>query len=108
MPLLIVGGVYLVLVASRVLPDRGGMKEELEQVREYGVEVEVDSTGPLVGKTIAQAGLRALNYGYLTEIDRGGRLITAVEPDRMLQSGDKLYFVGAPQSAPVSCAGFRA
>jgi len=68
-------------------------------VREYGVEVEVVAPGPLVGKTIAEAGLRALNYGYLTEIDRGGRLITAVEPDRTLQAGDRLYFVGAPECA---------
>ncbi len=98
-PLLIVGGIYLVLFSSRLLPDRGGMTEELEAVREYGVEVEVDPAGPLVGKTVAQAGLRALNYGYLTEIDRGGRLMTAVEPDRMLQPNDKLYFVGAPECA---------
>ncbi|MFC6684508.1 SLC13 family permease [Marinobacter koreensis] len=61
--------------------------------------MEVDSAGPLIGKTIAEAGLRALSYGYLTEIDRKGRLITAVEPDRTLQSGDKLYFVGAPECA---------
>jgi di/tricarboxylate transporter len=98
-PLLIVGGIYLVFFASRLLPDRGSMAEELEQVREYGVEVEVEANGPLVGKTVAQAGLRALNYGYLMEIDRGGRLITAVEPDRMLQPEDKLYFVGAPECA---------
>ncbi|MCR9190132.1 MAG: SLC13 family permease [Alteromonadaceae bacterium] len=98
-PLLIVGGTFLVLFASRILPDRGGVIEELDQVREYGVEVEVVVPGPLVGKTIAQAGLRALNYGYLTEIDRGGRLITAVEPDRTLQGGDRLYFVGAPECA---------
>lgn len=98
-PLLVVGGGFLVLFAERLLPDRGGVTEELEQVREYGVEVEVVSPGPLVGRTIAQAGLRALNYGYLTEIDRGGRLITAVEPDRTLQPGDKLYFVGAPECA---------
>ena len=97
-PLLIVGGGFMVLFASRLLPDRGGLTEELELVREYGVEVEVMS-GPLNGKTIAEAGLRALNYGYLTEIDRGGRLITAVEPDRTLQTGDKLYFVGAPECA---------
>ncbi|WP_339801829.1 SLC13 family permease [uncultured Marinobacter sp.] len=98
-PLLLVGGLFLVLFASRLLPDRGGVREELDQVREYGVEVEVVSPGPLVGKTIAEAGLRALNYGYLTEIDRQGRLITAVEPDRTLQAGDKLYFVGAPECA---------
>ncbi|MCL7945118.1 SLC13 family permease [Marinobacter sp. ATCH36] len=98
-PLLLVGGTFLVLFASRILPDRGGVSEELDQIREYGVEVEVIGPGPLVGKTIAQAGLRALSYGYLTEIDRGGRLITAVEPDRTLQAGDRLYFVGAPECA---------
>ncbi len=98
-PLLLVGGTFLVLFASRILPDRGGVTEELDLVRQYGVEVEVMAPGPLVGKTIAEAGLRALNYGYLTEIDRGGRLITAVDPDRTLQAGDRLYFVGAPECA---------
>ncbi|SDX63762.1 SLC13 family permease [Marinobacter mobilis] len=98
-PLLIVGGGFLVFIGHRLLPDRGGVKEELDAVREYGVEVQVASSGPLVGKTIAEAGLRALNYGYLTEIDRQGRLITAVEPDRTLQPDDKLYFVGAPECA---------
>ncbi|PFG09266.1 SLC13 family permease [Marinobacter sp. LV10MA510-1] len=98
-PLLLVGGAFLVLFASRILPDRGGVTEELDLVREYGVEVEVVGPGPLVDKTISEAGLRALSYGYLTEIDRGGRLITAVEPDRVLQSGDRLYFVGAPECA---------
>ncbi|MGM0767016.1 MAG: SLC13 family permease [Pseudomonadota bacterium] len=98
-PLLVVGGGFMVLFAGRLLPDRGGVTEELELVREYGVEVEVVAPGPLVGRTIAEAGLRALNYGYLTEIDRAGRLITAVEPDRTLQAGDKLYFVGAPECA---------
>lgn len=98
-PLLLVGGAFLVLMGHRLLPDRGSLTEELDQVREYGVEVEVTSPGPLVGKTIAEAGLRALTYGYLTEIDRGGRLLTAVGPDRTLQGGDKLYFVGAPECA---------
>jgi len=98
-PLLVIGAAFLVLFGHRLLPDRGSLKEELDQVREYGVEVEVISPGPLVGKTIAEAGLRALTYGYLTEIDRDGRLITAVEPDRTLQAGDKLYFVGAPECA---------
>ncbi|WP_404363763.1 SLC13 family permease [Marinobacter sp.] len=99
LPVLAVGGLYLVFFAHRLLPDRGGVSEELDQVREYGVELEVDGAGPLTGKTIAEAGLRQLTYGYLTEIDRQGRLITAVEPDRTLQAGDKLYFVGAPECA---------
>lgn len=98
-PLLLVGGSFLVLFGSRLLPDRGGVSEELEQVREYGVEVEVIATGVLVGRTITEAGLRAMNFGYLTEIVREGRLITAVEPDRVLQGGDRLYFIGAPECA---------
>ncbi|WP_199456968.1 MULTISPECIES: SLC13 family permease [unclassified Marinobacter] len=98
-PLLVIGGAFLVLFGHRLLPDRGGISEELDLVREYGVEMEVASPGPLAGKTVAEAGLRALSYGYLTEIDRNGRLITAVEPDRTLQAGDKLYFVGAPECA---------
>ena len=98
-PLLLVGVAFLVLFSDRLLPDRGGVSEQLDQVREYGVEVEVESPGPLLGKIIAQAGLRSLTYGYLAEIERQGRLITAVEPDRTLQAGDKLYFIGAPECA---------
>src|SRR5690606_3606043 len=98
-PLLLAGGAFLVVFGSRLLPDRGGLNDEFEAVREYGVEVAVDSSGPPIGKTIAEAGLRALRYGYLTELDRKGRLITAVEPGRTLQAGDKLYFVGAPECA---------
>ncbi|WP_165855401.1 SLC13 family permease [Marinobacter sp. JSM 1782161] len=98
-PLFGVGLFYLVIFGNRLLPDRGGVSEELREVREYGVEVEVLEKGPIVGKTIAEAGLRALAYGYLAEIDRSGRLLTAVEPGRTLQAGDRLYFVGAPECA---------
>jgi len=45
-PLLLIGGTLLVLLANRLLPDRGGVSEELDAVREYGVEVEVSSPGP--------------------------------------------------------------
>jgi di/tricarboxylate transporter len=98
-PLLLIGGAFLVIFGSKLLPDRGGIRDELDQVRKYGVEVEVVSPGPLVGKTIAEAGLRALSYGYLAEIERDGRLITVVDPDRVLQGSDRLYFIGAPECA---------
>ncbi|MEL0167856.1 MAG: SLC13 family permease [Pseudomonadaceae bacterium] len=98
-PLLLVGVCYLVLFGDRLLPDHGGVQEQLEQVREYGVEVEVIAGGPLVGKTIAQAGLRHLSFGYLAEIERQGRLITVVDPERTLQADDRLHFIGAPECA---------
>ena len=53
----------------------------------------------MVGKTVTEAGLRHLTYGYLAEIGRQGMLITAVEPNRNLQQGDRLYFIGAPECA---------
>lgn len=98
-PLLVVGGTFLVLVGHRLLPDHGSLSEELEKVREYGVEMQVIPSGQLVGKTVAEAGLRALQHGYLAEIERGDSLITSVAPDRTLQADDRLYFVGAPECA---------
>lgn len=97
-PLLLIGTGFLVLFADKLLPNRGNVSEQLNLIREYGVEVEVEP-GPMVGKTISQAGLRHLTYGYLAEIERQGMLITAVEPNRTLQQGDKLYFIGAPECA---------
>lgn len=99
LPLLLAGGLFLVLAAPRLLPDNGGLREELEKVREYGVEMQVMSGGPLVGKTVVQAGLRALQHGFLTEIERNGQLITVVDPARTLLAGDRLYFIGAPECA---------
>lgn len=98
-PILLAGTVFMMLFAGKILPSRDGVQEQLDQAREYGVEVEVEGSGPLPGKTIAQAGLRNLMYGYLAEIERNGDLITAVEPNRTLQGGDKLYFIGAPECA---------
>lgn len=98
-PVLFVGGSFLWLLADRLLPDRQGVLEQLEQAREYCVEVSVESKGPLPGKTIAEAGLRSLAHGYLAEIERDGRLMTVVPPDTELQANDILTFIGAPESA---------
>ncbi len=98
-PLVLVGGTFLYLFASRLLPDRQGVLEQLEQAREYAVEVIVEAKGPLVGKTIADAGLRSLTHGYLADIERHGRLLTAVPPDTELLAGDILVFIGAPECA---------
>jgi len=98
-PLVAAGGLYLAWAAPYLLPDHGSIDEALERLREYGVEMEVEERGPIAGKSITEAGLRSLSFGYLAEIDRGGRLLTAVEPTHILFPGDKLYFVGAPECA---------
>lgn len=98
-PLLLIGGSFLVFVGYRMLPDRQGVLQQVRDAREYAVEVKVDDGGPIVGKSIVEAGLRNLAHGYLAEIERRGRIIPAVSPDTQLEAGDILYFVGAPDSA---------
>ncbi|SDL68067.1 Di-and tricarboxylate transporter [Modicisalibacter muralis] len=98
-PVLFIGGGFLWLLADRLLPDRQGVLEQLEQAREYCVEVNVEPKGPLPGKTIAEAGLRSLAHGYLAEIERDGRLMTVVPPDTELKADDILIFIGAPECA---------
>ncbi|WP_136068755.1 SLC13 family permease [Modicisalibacter radicis] len=98
-PLLVIAGGFIYALAARLLPDRQGALEQLEQAREYSVEVLVTAGGPLVGKTIRDAGLRSLTHGYLADIERDDRLMTAVPPDTQLQAGDTLVFIGAPECA---------
>ncbi|MCK2042169.1 anion permease [Chromohalobacter sp. TMW 2.2308] len=98
-PLVVIAGGFLYLMADRLLPNRQGALEQLEQAREYAVEVRVIPQGPLEGKSIADAGLRSLAHGYLADIERDGELMTAVPPETKLQADDILVFVGAPECA---------
>lgn len=93
-PCVVVGGLYLLLVGPRLLPKRTSSLESLSDPREYTVEMLVQPTSPLVGRTIEEAGLRHLERTYLAEIDRGGQTIVAVGPEERLQAGDRLLFVG--------------
>ena len=82
---------FLLVVLARRLPTR----EDFEAVEtEYTLEAEVDSEGALVGRTVEEAGLRALETLYLAEILRDGRKIKPVSPTDILLSGDRLVFTG--------------
>ncbi|WP_414430007.1 SLC13 family permease [Alcanivorax sp. IL3] len=98
-PVLLGGGLFMLLVSRYLLPEREGMAEQWEHAREYHVEMVVAKGSNLAGRTIQDAGLRNLTYGYLTEIQRGEKLFTAVGPEMTLQEGDLLAFVGVPECA---------
>lgn len=98
-PLTIAGATFLVLFGNRLLPDRAGTLDQLKSAREYAVEFVVEPGGPICGKNIATAGLRNLTHGYLAEIQREEQLITGVGPDMVLNTGDKLMFIGDPRCA---------
>jgi len=93
LPLTIAGFIYAFAFSRRLLPDRQGPMEQLENAREYAFEVRIHS-GPLVGKTITEVGLRNLKSAYVLEIQRGDTLLTSVGPDETLRAGDRLTCVG--------------
>ena len=89
---------FLLLAGPRLLPARRSPDETFADMRSFTFEVAVATDGPLVGKSIAEAGLRHLQRIYLAEIERHGSVITAVAPDERLQGGDRLVFVGETEA----------
>jgi di/tricarboxylate transporter len=93
-PITAIGVVYSLLFSRRLLPERQSPVEQLQNAREYSVEARVLPGGSLVGRTIAEVGLRSMKYAYVLDIARGDRLLTVVGPDEVLQADDRLTFVG--------------
>jgi len=93
-PITIVGVLFVVAFNRWLLPDRRAAMEQFGDTREYSVEMTVDPAGPLVGKTVEQAGLRQLPNTFLAEIGREGEIMPAVGPEVKLRANDRLVFVG--------------
>ncbi|MDQ7041237.1 MAG: SLC13 family permease [Rhodothermus sp.] len=86
---------FFALVGHRLLPDRRCDQGSFEEgLRDCLFELRVTPGGHLEGKTVEEAGLRALGEAYLVHIRRGGRVIPAA-PEQTLQGGDLLTFVGS-------------
>lgn len=97
-PVTLVVFCYVLLSQRWLLPERRPVVSQYADAREYTVEMMVEAGSPLVGKSIEQAGLRQLPGLYLIEIERQGRVLTAVPPQEQLQGGDRLVFVGVVDS----------
>ncbi len=75
-PVALIGLVYLILLGPRLLPARRGAAAAFENPREFTIEMEVDPAGPLVNRTVEEAGLRHLQELFLVEIERDGHFRT--------------------------------
>jgi len=94
-PCAAVGTLYLLLLGHRFLPNRTGLVDKFgEERREYLVEMLVQSSCHLIGKTVEEAGLRHLRGLFLIEIDRNDEVITPVAPHDKIHDGDRLIFTG--------------
>ncbi|MGI8830714.1 MAG: SLC13 family permease [Candidatus Limnocylindria bacterium] len=95
LPIAVVGCIAMVLLAGRLLPDRGSAREAVTgTARDFSVTMLVKEGGPAHGSTVEAAGLRHLQSVFLVEIERAGRVIAPVAPDELLEGGDLLTFVG--------------
>jgi di/tricarboxylate transporter len=94
-PVAVAGALYVLAAGPRLLPDRSDMIEQLgKRRREYLLEMLVQPSCPMVGKTVEQAGLRHLPGLFLIEIDRDEQIITPVAPSDTICAGDRMVFTG--------------
>lgn len=96
-PVALAGMAFIWLFLPRWLPDRSE-KQAFGNLREFTLEVTVDPSGPLVGKTVQGANLRQLERVYLVEVERQGTILTAVSSEEVLHGGDRLVFAGDTQA----------
>ncbi|WP_323751308.1 SLC13 family permease [Marinobacter sp.] len=97
LPVAIMGLLAMLLFLPRFLPDKKDL-QKFGSVKEFTLEVAVAAGGPLVGKSVGEAGLRELDRLYLVEIERDGSVVTAVPSEERLCSGDRLVFAGDTQA----------
>ncbi|WP_404404345.1 SLC13 family permease [Jeotgalibacillus malaysiensis] len=100
LPVTVVGLIYLLLFAPRLLPGHESGEGEEEEVspRDFLSELRVQIDFPHAGKTVKEAGLRNLESLYLIEIRRGKERIAPVSGDTRIFPGDRLFFTGVISS----------
>ena len=95
LPIAVVGGLLVVLLAPTVLPDRRSSYAQVaSHERDYTFRLQVEADGPLDGHTVTDSGLRNLAQVYLAGLRRGDLELTPLAPTTVLQAGDVLTFVG--------------
>lgn len=91
--------VYFYFFGFNLLPSNSPRIDNIKShIKEYIVETVVFNDSPLVGKSVADAGLRNLKDLFLVEIIRGDRVISPVAPNEILNANDYLFFSGNTQS----------
>ncbi len=95
LPMLVIGIIYLLVFGQKLLPDHKSVIDTIPEIsREYIMEGRIKGSSSLIGKTIAEAGLRNLEGLFLFEILRENIRITAVPNDTILLEEDILLFTG--------------
>jgi di/tricarboxylate transporter len=101
-----IAGLVAMLMMHKVLPIA---KQDDLPVNEFLIEMVVGDDSRLIGKTVAENGLRDLGDVFLVELVREGRLLTPVAPGEQLEARDRLIFSGDVSKVGVleRCHGMR-
>lgn len=83
--------IMTVVLFSGLLPEYTNNTKDIEN---HLIEVQVQENSKLIGQTIQENGLRALEYLFLLEIQRDERVISPVSPSEIIEANDKLVFSG--------------
>lgn len=96
-PVAVLGLLYILTIGVRLVPERGNQKaEEKIGERRYQAEVLVANDGPVVGKTLKDAGIAADGVIALVKVLRGDETLTGkrIASDFELVAGDTLVMEG--------------
>lgn len=95
LPMLIIGGIYLVFFSNKLLPaSKDNIENLIDNSRKFFIETEVEKGSSFIGKSIEENGLRNLEGLFLVEIMRNKEYIRPVSSKEVLREGDKLFFAG--------------
>jgi di/tricarboxylate transporter len=98
LPCALVGTLFVILMSKWLLPQRLPPLLRVEDAREYVIEMLVDASSPMIGRSVEDAGLRHLPGAFLAEIERADTVLPAVAPTEIIRAGDRLMFVGVVES----------
>lgn len=93
--MLVLGWLYLIFVAPKLLPERLSMVDSfIEDDRSFFIETILKKDSNIKGKTVLEAGLRNLEGVFLFQIIRNEKVISPVGPNQILKEEDVLIFTG--------------
>lgn len=98
LPATVVGLLFLIIVAPRLLPDRSGTQSGSER-RTYRSEFRITETSQLRGKTLEQVGL-SNPVGYKLESVRRNGGYAEIKPTLILNGGDILTILAPADVLP--------